>query len=149
MDPSLIHHYFGTKAELFASSIDLPAPVLEMVRQTFSSEVDDVGRLLAETFFAVWEQEEARSSLLGVVRSAAGGEDQAVEAFRQFLTSAVLSEIAPHIQCEDATLRALLMASHLVGVAITRYVVKLEPIASTPVGDLVDLVAPRIQSYLD
>lgn len=149
VDPALVHHYFGTKEQLFAASIDIVVPPVETITTAIASGGPDLGRLLAETFFSVWEQEEARDSLLGILRSAMGGEDQAVTAFRQFLTTAVLEQIAPSIPGEHARLRALLMASQLVGVAMTRYVVKLEPIASAPVEQIIDLVVPRIQSYVD
>lgn len=147
VDPSLIYHYFGTKDQLFAESIDIPGPAAEALRTVFAGERDDLGRRLAETFFFVWEQEAARASLLGILRTAMAGEDQAVDAFRQFLTTSVLEEIAPLIGGDNARLRALLMASQLVGVAMTRYVMRLEPISSTQVDEIVELVAPRIQSY--
>lgn len=150
VDPALIHHYFGNKEKLFAASIALPLPPGELIRVAFEEAApDQVGRRLAELFFSVWEQQEARESVLGILRSAMGGEDRAVTAFRQFLTTAVLDHVAPLIDADDARLRALLMASQLVGVAMTRYVVGLEPIASTPVDEIIDLVAPRIQSYID
>lgn len=149
VDPALIYHYFDTKDDLFAASIDLPIPPTEILRSVFESDEGDIGRRLAQTFFIVWEQEEARRSLLGIMRSAMGGEDRAVTAFRQFLTSAVLEHIDPMIPGEDSRLRALLMASQLVGVAMTRYVMKLEPIASAPVDQIIELVAPRIQSYVE
>ena len=149
VDPSLIYHYFGTKEELFAASIDLPFGVLAGVRDLFGSTPDRIGWGLAEAFFTVWEDEVARASLLGILRSASGGEDRAVTAFRQFLTAAVLDHISPMIPGDDARLRALLMASQLVGVALTRYVVRLEPIASAPIEDVISLVAPRIQSYVE
>lgn len=148
VDPALIYHYFDTKDDLFAASIDLPVPPTETLKAIFEGGEDEVGRRLAETFFLVWEQDEARESLLGILRSAMGGEDQATATFRQFLTSAILDHIAPMIPGEDSRLRAVLMASQLVGVAIARYVMKLEPIAAAPVGEIVDLVAPRIQSYV-
>ncbi len=147
VDPSLIYHYFGTKDELFAASIDIPTPAAEALRSVFAADREDLGRRLAETFFFVWEQEAARASLLGILRSAMGGEDQAAEAFRQFLTTSVLEQISPLIEGESPRLHALLMASQLVGVAMTRYVMRLEPIASAPIEDIVELVAPRIQSY--
>ena len=149
VDPALIYHYFDTKDDLFAASIDLPIPPTETLRSVFESDGQDIGRRLAETFFLVWEQDQARASLLGILRSAMGGEDRAVTAFRQFLTSALLEQIAPMIGGEDARLKALLMASQLVGVAMTRYVMRLEPIASAPVDQIIDLVAPRIQSYAE
>lgn len=149
VDASLIYHYFGDKDDLFAASIDLPVPPGETLRNVFDGDRESIGRRLAETFFLVWEQEEARAALLGILRSAMGGEDQAVTAFRQFLTSALLEQISPLLPGDDARLRALLMASQLVGVAMTRYVMRLEPIVSTPVEEIIGLVAPRIQSYVD
>jgi len=149
VDPALIHHYFETKDKLFAASIDLPMPAADAVRRVFAEDRERAGRRLAETFFSVWDQEQVRATLLGILRSAMGGEDRAVEAFRQFLTSALLDQIAPKIPGERPRLRALLMASQLVGVAMTRYVMKLEPIASAPISEIIDLVAPRLQSYVD
>jgi AcrR family transcriptional regulator len=149
VDPALIHHYFGTKDELFAASINLPMPVAGAVRAVFAEGGNQMGRRLAETFFSIWEQEEGRTALLGILRSALGGEDRALGAFREFLTSAVLDQIAPQISGERAPLRAILMASQLVGVALTRYVVRLEPVASAPIEEIIELVAPRLQSYVD
>ncbi len=148
VDPSLIHHYFGTKDQLFAESIDLPLPT-GTVQTLLGEDQGSVGRRLAETFFTIWEQEEARSSLLGILRAAIGGEDQAVTAFREFVTTALIDQIGPRIGGDHQRLRAEMMAAQLVGVALTRYVMKLEPIASTPVEDIVDLVAPRLQTYVD
>jgi AcrR family transcriptional regulator len=148
VDPSLVHHYFGTKDQLFAASIDIPLPPVEAVSTALADRAE-AGRLLVAVFFSVWEQPEPRAALLGMLRSAMGGEDQAVEAFRQFATRELLRRVAPQISGEDGALRALVMVSHLVGIAITRYVVKLEPIASAPIEDIVALVAPRIQSYLE
>jgi AcrR family transcriptional regulator len=149
VDPALIHHYFGTKDELFAASINLPMPTMGAVKAVFAEGGEEMGRRLAETFFSIWDQDDVRATLLGILRSAMGGEDRAVEAFRQFLTSAILDQIAPHIPGERSRLRAILMASQLVGVALTRYVMKLEPVASAPVAEIIDLVAPRLQSYVD
>jgi len=149
VDPAMIHHYFGTKDQLFAVSIDIPPEATEHVLGLLAEESDELGRQLAETFFTVWEQEEARTALLGILRSAMGGEDRAVDAFREFLTSVMMAHLAPRIRGENARLRALLMASQLVGVAMTRYVMRLEPIASTPIGEILDLVGPRLQSYVD
>jgi AcrR family transcriptional regulator len=149
VDPSLIYHYFETKDTLFAASIHLPVTPAAL-KQVFAEGKEDLGRRLAGIFFSVWEHDdEARASLLGILRSAMGGEDQALTAFRQFLTTALLDQVAPMIPGENARLRAELMASHLVGIAITRYVVKLEPIASAPIDQIIELVAPRIQSYLN
>lgn len=149
VDPAMIHHYFGSKDQLFAASIDIPTSATAQVLGLGAVDTNQIGRHLAETFFDVWEKEGPRTALLGILRSAMGGEDQAVEAFRQFLTSVMVAQLAPKIGGDDARLRALLMASHLVGIAMTRYVMRLEPIAGAPIDSVIDMVAPRLQSYAD
>jgi hypothetical protein len=149
VDPASIHLFLGSKYRLFAASFDLPWSAIDRVLELRVEDPDDLGRQLAETFFSVWELVEPRTTLLGILRSAMGGEDRAVMAFRQFLTAVMTSQLAPRIGGEDAQLRALLMASQLVGVAMTRYVMRLEPIANSSIEEVVDLVAPRLQSYVD
>jgi AcrR family transcriptional regulator len=149
VDPSLIHHYFESKENLFAASIHIELPVLATLGSVFEGDHEAIGRRLAETFFGVWEQDEARDSLLGVLRSAMSGDDRAAASFREFLTSVMLEQLAPVIRGANPRLRALLMASQLVGLAITRYVMRLEPVTSAPIDEIVELAAPRIQSYVD
>jgi AcrR family transcriptional regulator len=149
VDPALVHHYFGTKHRLFSESISLPFSPAEAVEHLLAGDLDEAGPKLARLFFTVWEADEARASLLGMLRTALGGDDRAVTAFRQFIVEAVEQRIAPRIGQPDAEMRVLAVASQLVGMAIVRYVVQIEPLASAPVDELVDLVGPRIQSYLD
>lgn len=149
VDPALIHHYFGNKEQLFAASISLPFPPAQVVGQVFEEGLESAGERLAEIFFTVWENEEARASLLGILRTAMGGHERGVTAFREFLLEELKSRISPLIGGGDSEMRALLIASHLVGVAIVRYVMRMEPVASAEIEDIIALVGPRLQSYLD
>lgn len=149
VDPAMIHHFFGTKEELFVATVDLPTSFLGNVRERLAAGSDDLGERLATFFFSVWEDETTRGSMLGILRAAIGGEDRAADTFREFLTTALIDQIAPQIDGDNPRLRALLMASHLVGIAMTRYVVGLEPIASADVDAIIALVAPRVQSYVN
>jgi hypothetical protein len=61
----------------------------------------------------------------------------------------MVPRIAPSVAGTDPELRAEAAISHLFGLALARYVIKLEPLASTPYEDLVALVAPVVQRYFD
>ncbi|VAZ88187.1 hypothetical protein LAUMK35_00479 [Mycobacterium pseudokansasii] len=54
----------------------------------------------------------------------------------------------PEFGVTDAQLRAELVASHLAGLAFARYQLKIEPIASTGVDELVAWLGPTVQRYL-
>jgi hypothetical protein len=48
----------------------------------------------------------------------------------------------------DAELRVELVASHMAGLAFARYQLKIEPIASAAIEDLVVWLGPIVQHYL-
>jgi AcrR family transcriptional regulator len=148
VDPALVHHYFGTKDQLFSQSISLPFSPADAIGTMLDDGLDDAGRKIVRLFFTIWESEEPRAALLGMLRTALGGDDRAVAAFRQFILEAIKQRIAPRIGGADAELRVLAIASHLVGMAVIRYVIRVEPLASASVDEIVEIAGPRIQSYL-
>ncbi|HVR31274.1 MAG TPA: TetR family transcriptional regulator [Acidimicrobiia bacterium] len=146
VDPALVHHYFGTKEELFTSSVSVPISLATALPNLISDDADRAGEAIARLFFSVWEEPKARAALLGQLRHAlATGKQPAIAGF---IAGAVLGRVAERMTGEDRELRAELIASHLLGVAILRYVVRLEPIASVEPEQIIALVAPRIQTYL-
>ncbi len=149
VDPSLVIHYFGSKDDLFSEVMAVPAGISEVLVPVVAGDRDGLGERLALAFFSVWEQPEPRAALLGMLRGAMGGDDHAVVPFREFVTETIRPAVASAIGGADPEARALAMASHLVGIAIVRYVVRIEPIASMDIGSIVALVGPHLQAYVD
>ena len=67
---------------------------------------------------------------------------------RDYLMSEVFARVRPMVDGEDAALRVNLVMSHVVGLMVARYLVRIEPLASTPAADVVRQVGPVIQRYL-
>lgn len=147
VDPSLVMHYFGSKEDLFAASVELPMRPAEAAGMIMGDGVEHAGRNLARLFFTVWENPQSRDGLLAMLRGALDTE-QGAAALREFITTALLERVVPHIDQPDAHLRMTLAASHLIGVAVLRYVIGFEHIREAAVDDLVAMVAPRLQTYL-
>lgn len=146
VDPALVHHYFGTKADLFEASVALAIPISRTLPEVIALG-ERAGEAVVRLFFTVWEHPATREALLGQLRqSFATGEPPAIAGF---ISREVLGKVAAGLTGSDRELRAELAASHLLGVALLRYVVRLEPIASAGVDELVRLVAPRVQTYLE
>src|SRR5690606_13443580 len=95
----------------------------------------------------IWENPETREPLLVIVRSALTAEPAAA-ALREFVSRELLVRVAGQLSVPDPRLRAELAASQMMGLAILRYVLKVEPLASADVETLVGLVAPALQRYL-
>jgi AcrR family transcriptional regulator len=147
VDPALVHHYFGSKEDLFAASIDLPIRPTELADAVLADGIECAGRNIATLFFSVWENPETRDPLLAMLRGAFGTE-QGAAVLREFFGTAMLGRVAPVIGGVDAELRVSLAVSHLLGVAVLRYVVGFPSLEKVPVEDLIEMISPRVQSYL-
>ncbi|WP_434318849.1 hypothetical protein [Leifsonia sp. P73] len=67
---------------------------------------------------------------------------------REFLTREVFTRLAALTHSDDADLRADLAASQVVGLMMTRYALKLQPVASAAPDELARRVGPVIQWHL-
>jgi hypothetical protein len=68
--------------------------------------------------------------------------------FRGVLVDGPLRAIAAVLDSPDADLRATLVGTQLVGLAMARYVAGLEPVASMDPASLARLVGPTMTRYL-
>jgi hypothetical protein len=95
----------------------------------------------------VVDSDDSRNAILALVRSAVS-HDTAAAMLREFLTAQLLPVIARLTGHPDAQLRASLVASQLIGIAMLRHVLRVEPLARATPDDIVTLVAPVIEQYL-
>ena len=147
VDPALVHRFFGGKPSLFAAAMDLPADPGTLVRGMLAEGLDGIGERIVRTFIGVWDSPPAQERLVALLRAGVAGAE-AAEVLRGFLTEAVLGPVAEVTGRADGRLRASLVGSQLVGLAVARYVLRLEPLASAPADDVVRAVGPTLQRYL-
>jgi AcrR family transcriptional regulator len=147
VDPALVHHYFGTKQELFVAAVQLPVNPVEQLMAVLNEDSEQAGRRMVETFLSVWDHAATQNPLLALIRSAVGDE-HAAAMLREFITEEVLGQIAHRRGSADARLRATLVGSQIIGLAMARYIVKVEPLASAPPTQVVAAVGPTLQRYL-
>ncbi len=147
VDPALVHHYFGTKDELFAASIELPFDPSVVVPALLAEGMDGLGERVVRTFLGIWDATPGQGPLLALLRSAVSDE-RAAQSVRDFVTRGVLGLLARAGAPDHAELRASLAASQVVGLAVARYVVRLEPLASATPDELGPLIGPTIDRYL-
>jgi AcrR family transcriptional regulator len=146
VDPALVHHYFGTKEKVFVAAMALPFDPAERLPQVLDGDPAQLGERLVRTFLGIWAEPDFRAPMLGMLRSAFTGE-QGAKLLREFVGSALLGRIVQAIGPIDP-LRVQTAVAQMVGVAILRYVVRLEPLASADPEEIVALVAPTVQRAL-
>jgi AcrR family transcriptional regulator len=146
VNPALIHHFFGTKEQVFVAALQLPVDPALIVPTLLDGPRSEVGERLVRLFLSVWGNPETRAPFLALMRSVVSN-DQAVRMLRQFLGRAVLAKVADGLGIPR--LRMAAAASHMIGIAMLRYIVELEPLATATDEEIITLVAPVIQHYID
>jgi len=148
VDSALVHHYFGTKEQVFEAAIEVAfAPALNAPEAVADGPLDGVGERLTRFVFGVWENPTTRAPLLAILRSAVNNET-AAGVFRRLVVSQLMRRVAAQLDAPDAELRVELAAAQLVGCAMLRYVIKVDPLASADVEQLIARVAPVVQGHL-
>ncbi|MEU5401175.1 TetR family transcriptional regulator [Streptomyces sp. NPDC005963] len=147
VDAALVHHYYGSKDDVFVAAIEVSFEPAMAVTEILGQGTDGIGERLARYFIGVWENPVSRGPLLVVIRSALTHET-AAKVLRGFVLRRLLERIAAELEVPDPKFRAELAASHMIGIAILRYVIQVEPLASADPEEIVSQVAPTLQRYL-
>jgi AcrR family transcriptional regulator len=142
IDPAMVIRYFGGKDELFvrAAEFDLQLPPLDQVPP------HTIGEGLLRHYLQVWEEPQGNIGLAVLLRSAASNELSA-QKMREVFAGQVMPALARVGDRATAPQRAGMVASQLLGLALTRYVLRFAPLVAMSVDELVDYAAPTIQRY--
>lgn len=147
VDPALVHHYFGTKEDLFVAALALPIDLRDVLAGVAASgEPEQVAERLLRVFFSVWDDPELQLPLIALARSLT--DPSSKELMRDGFLRVVIGPIAAAVGVEDPETRMPIVASQIMGLILMRYLLQVEPIASMSADDLVQVYAPTIQRYL-
>jgi AcrR family transcriptional regulator len=146
VDPALVHHYFGSKDDLFLAAMELPVDPREVVAHVMAGPVEAVAERFLTAFLGVWDDPGLRPALLTVVRLMLepGGERLMSEGF----LPVVVQPIGARLGLDRPEHRMTLVASQVMGLILMRYVLRVEPLASLPKEAVIATYAPTLQRYL-
>lgn len=147
VDAALVHHYFGTKRELFVAAIAIPTDPATVLRPVLAADLEDLGEALITAIMALWESEDGEAIIAAFRSLIAEGDTTLIGSF---LMEVVLREIATRVDkpTGSASVRAGLVASQMSGLLLMRHILKVEPIASMPSEEVIASIAPTLQRYL-
>ncbi|WP_214103633.1 TetR/AcrR family transcriptional regulator [Acrocarpospora catenulata] len=146
VDPALVHHYFDTKQGVFVAAMRLPIDPAVAVPLIVSGPREAAGERLIRFVLAFTADPQARETVIGLIRTAMSHEPTAAMV-REFLTGALLGRVGEALGVPLIRMEAAF--AQLFGIVMARYIIKLEPVASADPEELVALLAPTIQRYLD
>lgn len=147
VDPALVHYFFGAKTELFTAAMQLPVNPAELAQALLAGDTERIGERLIGTFLSVWDHAANRDVFIALIRSAVTDE-HAATLLREFAVRELFGRVAAALGTPDAELRASLVFSQILGLAVARYILRIEPLASTPAEVVAAAVGPTVQRYI-
>jgi AcrR family transcriptional regulator len=148
VDPALIYHYFGDKDGLLSAVLKAPVTELASVFAGVTDDPGQAGEALIRRVVGVWEDRpDIRERMIATLRTALS-HDHAAQLLRDVLSSFILAALGDLLADDRRELRAALIGSHIGGLMLARYVLKVPGAAAASPEDLVQAVGPVVQQYL-
>lgn len=147
VDSALVHHYFGSKGDLFAEAAEVPLRPDKVVPLILEGPRDEVGERIVRYVLESFERDEVRRRGVMLLRTAVSGRGGA-PLIVGFLSNELLPRVAKPLGVPDADLRASLVASQIAGLLMARYVLKVKSLAEAPIDELIARIGPTVQRYL-
>ena len=152
VDPALVSYYFGSKGDLFGAAMNMRIRAAEEIAAVLDGDLRSAGPRLVRLAMTAWDDTRDGAVFRALLRWVAT-DDGAPEAVQAYATQEIAAPVAAALEQAGvpgpgARERATLAGSQLVGLAMIRYVFRLEPLAGASVDHLVDVVGPTIQHYL-
>ncbi|WP_331739485.1 TetR family transcriptional regulator [Streptomyces sp. NBC_01187] len=141
IDPSMVMRYYGNKAGLFAAAvaIDPGLPGLSLEPR------EEIGRTLVRHFLTLWEENGELTALMRVGATDPAAADRMQSVLREQMIP--LARRLGH-EPEQAQARAALCVSTVLGLALTRYVLRFPASVALGLEEIVDWLGPTVQRYL-
>ncbi|SDC22114.1 TetR/AcrR family transcriptional regulator [Actinokineospora iranica] len=146
VDPAMVFYFFGTKQGLFAAAVEMSDTVPPAIESIFTAGLDAIGERIVRTLLENLDKSD-RTPLVMLTRSAPT-DDRSETLLREFIDREITDRVAAMLDAPDAALRAGMVNVQILGLAVARYIVRIEPIASSPVEDLVSRFGPLVQHCL-
>jgi AcrR family transcriptional regulator len=146
--PDVARRYYRNREALFAAAMRLPVHPAAAIPALVAPGLEGLGERLVRYTLDVLKDADTRAELISLARTGVNA-GHAVAGLQDFLEQAVVDRIATMIGVPDARMRSSLITSYLLGVAMTRYAIRLEPLASASEDEVILMVAPVIQDLLD
>ncbi|MDF1489669.1 TetR/AcrR family transcriptional regulator [Tessaracoccus caeni] len=148
-DAAMVTYYFGSKQRLFRECFNLPSDPASEILQLFLPDLSTAGERLVRHALVMYEERVTSDAMLALMRALITDASTS-QRFRTYIRTDVLDKVTAYLGAGREVAEEIELAiAQMYGVAVLRYVVQLEPLASMPRERVVRTVAPFIQARID
>jgi AcrR family transcriptional regulator len=143
VDVALLSYHFGSKQGLFSAAMALPVNPADVMRPALEGDLDGLPERLLRGLMRTWE-DPVSGPPLRAIAGAAASEPQLNRLVREAVGAELIGALGERI----GPTRAAIFSSQLAGVIFSRYLLRLEPIASMSADDVVAGLVPALKATL-
>jgi AcrR family transcriptional regulator len=149
VDVALVSYYFGSKSALFGAAMSWAVNPMDVVDEVLHGDRAELAERFVRRLLSIWDDPEAGSPVLAMV--AAAGQDPALAALlRELFERELIARLAAALGGDDeARQRAGYVAVVMGGLVFTRHILRIGPVATASVDDIVGRIAPALRAVLD
>ena len=146
VNAGLLHHYFGSKQELYREALDLSVDPWEVLTRLLDNTPrDQLPEALVRQFVTGWRDPLLGPRLRARARETYGDPD-GTSITRAHLETVLIPRFAHALEIPEANIAAAF--AHLIGLTLLDKVIEIEQFNRLTDDDLVDLVEPAVRRYL-
>ncbi|KPM52390.1 transcriptional regulator [Frankia sp. R43] len=147
VDVALISYFFGSKKGLFGAALGLVANPPELLSSALRGDRATMPERVLRTILTTWDEPDLGGQL-EVMAVALMQEPEFARLFREVLEREIIGRVAEYLGGADAPQRAAAFSAQVAGIIFSRYILRLEPIASMPADELVRYLSPGLRAVL-
>jgi AcrR family transcriptional regulator len=147
VDVALISHYFESKRGLFGAAMRLNGNPADIVVDALRGPLETLPERLLKLVVQAWDDPAGGPALLQLARTALH-DPHFGRLFQEMAEREIVMRIAERLEGRKARERSAIATSQLAGLVVTRYVLRVEPLASMSTDDLIRVMAPSLRRVL-
>ena len=147
VDPALINYYFGSKQGLFGAAMALTVNPPEMLHRAIAGDLATLPERLVATLVTAWD-DPTEGEPLRVLVAAAAHEPAVARLVREVIETEMTRQLTERLGGRDASARAAAFGAQLAGLILSRYWLRVEPLASMPIHELIRYTAPGLHAAI-
>ncbi|MGV9452939.1 TetR/AcrR family transcriptional regulator [Streptomyces sp. NPDC003635] len=150
VDPALVHHFFTNKEGVFDAAVNSSFSVSAAFDgMPIADNATSEATWLAHTYFSFWENEHTRYAMTAIYRAGlADSVTSDVLRYRIEASTKAWTNSTGYKEVADSEARAALASAHIIGLAILRYVLKVQPLADMEYDEFISWVVPALELRL-
>jgi AcrR family transcriptional regulator len=143
VDAALIHHFFTSKEKVFVATVQ------DVLQESDATEGPPDGEALVREFLLLWEGGPEVAQSMRALFGSALSHDQAAGLLPRLVSERLVDPLVGESAAADGPLCTTVLTSQLIGVALMRYVLGAEPLASVDLEVLTKTLGQYFQNLLD